>query len=301
MKKIYISLLAVTAALVACNKQGVTERPAVDVPGGQIVLDVSEGFRMEVETKQSATPVTSMPHSLYWGATTGAGSYESLKWAPATATVDVSNGKISTGKYQTSTPTAYNYYAANYNFNIPGSGHVLMTVPDNTYDIIAGKTSSSTSSTTPSVTLGHIFARTGSLTLTAQNGYSISGTPTWKIVGKSDINGTAGEYDMSEGQWTSASTKLSTAMTFTSKPATGTTSTSDIFLIPGTYTVSVTYTLTKGASGEFSKTYTKSSDITLQAGKIHNINGVTTPDDAQDITLSVTLQNWQEVVNDLEF
>ena len=279
MKRIFYSILAVAAVMTACNKQQVAD---VEVPGNageEIILGVDDGF--SVTTK--ATAVTTMPSSLYWGGTTGSGTSEKQKWTAASATV--SSNKIATGKYQTATATSYNYYVANQNFTVPSTGAVTMTIGSSTADgngtdVVSGHTTSATTSTSPSVTLNHIFARTGSLTLTASGGYTLSNV-SWTIVGKGDINGTSGTYNMTTDAWTAASKKLATATAITSS--------SDMYLIPGTYTLSATYTLSKG---DYTGTFTKEADVTLVKGKINNMSGTTTPDPAQGISISLSLTAW---------
>ena len=265
--------LAAAVAAVSCSKPAeLISRQETSAPG-EIVIGVGEDFSAEVSTK--ATAITSVPSTLYWGATTGTSS-ESSKWAATSASV--SSSKINTGHYQTASPTAYNYYVANQSFSVGAT--TSMTVANNNTDVIAGRTAAS-SSLTPSVTLGHIFARTGTLTANAPSGYTISGV-SWKIVGKSDINGTAGTYNMTSGAWSAASTKLSSETSLTSS--------SDMYLIPGTYTIKVTYTLSKG---EWSSTATKSADVTLVQGKINNITGtVNNLGGASEIVLSLSVSDW---------
>lgn len=268
MKKFSVFIIAAIVALsfASCQKN---DRIPNDSEGQEIVLNVGDSF--EVDTK--ATAVTAVPSTLYWGASTGT-STESVKWA--TASASVSSSKINTGKYQTATATAYNYYVANQTFTVAGD----MTVANNNTDIVAGRTASS-SSTTPSVTLNHIFARTGSLTCNTQSGYTISGV-SWKIYGSSsDVQGTAGTYNMKSQSWTAASTKLTSE--------TAITSTSDMYLIPGTYTIKVSYTLTKG---DYSQSFTKTGTVSLTMGKVNNISCTAIGGDAQEIVLSVSLTAW---------
>lgn len=268
MKKFSVFIIAAVAALsfVSCQKN---DRLPNDSEGQEIVLNVGDSF--EVDTK--ATAITTVPSTLYWGASTGT-STESVKWT--TASASVSSSKINTGKYQTATATAYNYYVANQTFTVAGD----MTVANNNTDIVAGRTASS-SSTTPSVTLNHIFARTGSLTCNAQSGYTISGV-SWKIYGSSsDIQGTAGTYNMKSQTWTAASTKLTSE--------TAITSTSDMYLIPGTYTIKVSYTLTKG---DYSQSFTKTGTVSLTMGKVNNISCTAIGGGASEIVLSVSLTAW---------
>lgn len=264
IKYLAITLLYLSSVL-SCQKAD-----PVTHDGNEIVIGVNDEFT--VDTK--ATAIESIPATLYWGASTGT-STETVKWSAASASV--SSSKINTGKYQSVTPTSYNYYVANQTFTVAGA----MTVANNNTDIIVGRTASSTS-TTPSVTLNHIFARTGTLTCNTQSGYSISGI-SWKIVSKGSITGTAGTYNMKSQSWTASSATLS-EQTFTSL--------SDLYLIPGTYTIKVSYTLSKGGSGEYSQSFTKQADVTLVGGKVNNITVTAIGGDASEIVISLSLTAW---------
>lgn len=271
MKK-YIFVLLGVLALAACNKAVVSSDGGVyyDEPQEIVLGMVSDDIDFSVDTK--ATAITSLPSSLYWGATTGSSS-ETAKWSSSSASL--SSGKINTGKYQTATATAYNYYVSNVNMSIGANTTISAS---NGTDVIVGRTAASTS-TTPAVTLNHIFARTGSLTATAPSGFSASNV-SWTIVSKGDISGTAGTYNLRTSAWSSP-TKLTTASALTSS--------SDMYLIPGTYTISVTYTLTKGDNVQ---TYTKSGDVTLVAGKINNIACTLVSNAVNEIQISLTLTAW---------
>ena len=278
MKKISLVLLslAVLAGAVSC------EKPDINHDGGKEIVLGFEGDGLVGVVDTKATAVTALPSSLKWGGTTGGNAAgtaaETVKWATTDGTV--SSSKINTGKYQTATPTAYTYYVANQTFTAGGS----MTVANNNTDIIAGRTAAN-STATPSVTLNHIFARTGSLTtnITSGDGATLSNVSS-KIIGKSTINGTAGPFDMKTQAWTAASTKLATATTLTGA--------SDRYLIPGTYTIQVTATYTKDG---YSKTSTKSCDVILVRNKINNMTFTWPANDgggATQIVVSLSLTAW---------
>lgn len=278
MKKIllYVSLAAVAAVMASCNKQDNPVSEPVKAEAGEIVFSINGGFEAEVETKADA--LTAVPTTVYWGATTGANAAgsatETVKWATASATP--ASGKVKTGKYQTATPTAYTYYVANQTFTAGGN----MTVANNNTDIVAGRTVNN-NTTTPAVALNHIFARTGSLTCNTASGFTISNV-SWKIVGKGEVNGTAGVFNMKTQSWSSASTKLSSQTDITSS--------SDMYLLPGTYTIYVTYTLTKGDNVH---TYTKHADVTLVQGKVNNITCTAVSDiTVSEIQISLSLSAW---------
>ena len=271
MRKTIILAAAALLPLAACNKE---EAPGLLQEPREIVLGLAgDNIDMDVTTK--ATAITAVPASLYWEGTSGTFKSETAKWSSASATV--SSGKIGTGKYQTSTPTAYNYYVANSAITFGAGGSTIAA--SNATDVIAGCTTAATTSTAPAVTLDHVFARTGTLTCNTQSGYTISGV-SWKIVSKTGgTGGTAGTYNIATKAWSGVTALASTAIT----------STSDMYLTPGAYTVTVTYTLT---AGDWKGTFTKSGDVTLVAGKVNSITCTATGGSASQISIGVTLTAW---------
>lgn len=246
------------------------------VHDGEIILGVADGsIDMNVSTK--ATAITSIPGNLNVSRTTGTWKSETTK--NASASKKVSSGKIATGWYQTATATAYNYYVSNAAITFAAGGSTVSA--DNGTDVIAGCTQGANNTTSPSVTLDHVFARSGSLAASAPSGYEISGV-SWKIKSKSGgTGGTKGTYNIATKAWSGVTALAEQAFT----------ASSDLYLTPGEYTISVTYTLTKG---DYSDSTTKSADVTFVAGKVNNIS-TTVPvigDGAADINLSLTLTAW---------
>ena len=279
MKRIivFITLISLSVLAVSCKKEQLRDanREMTDDPSKEIVIGLDPDFDIQFGTETKATAISSIPSSLYWGASTGTlNTGETSKWAAASATV--SSSKINTGKYQTVSPTTYNLFVANQSFST-SSNKTTMTVANNNTDVIYGKVSSNSS--TPSITLDHIFARTGSLTLTSKSGYTDTAT-SWSIVGKGDVTGTAGTFNLSTGTWTSRSSALSSQAI---------TSSSDLYLLPGVYTISVTFT---HSIGDYTSSYTRSADVTLVAGKINNITAVVTGPDIPQIQISLSLTAW---------
>lgn len=286
MKKILIIAAALVATVTtSCNKRLTADLPkAIDI--------VCEGeLPLEVGTK--TTEVASLPSALYWSATTGSTTSQTSKYGSTSGSV--SSGKISTGKYQTATATTYNWYVSNMALT-NNSGGTTISADGTTTDVIAGMTTSN--STEPAVTLSHIFARTGSLTAslsssTSSKGYSLSNV-SWKIVGKSTVNsktvGQKGTYNISKGAFTDVSSSLSSSTAITSS--------SDFYLMPGTYTITCSFRLTLG---DFVKDYSKSGDVTLVAGKKNSITATIDIDEAKPITLSVTLSGWGSQSHSLTF
>lgn len=269
------------SVLGSCQKVQVLEFS--DVLSEEIILSVADGsIDMEVQTK--ATEITAVPTSLYLERTTGTWKSESAK--NGSASVSVSSGKINTGWYQTATPTAYNYYVSNKAITFAAGGSTISVSNDT--DVIAGCTQAATNSTAPSVALDHVFARTASLTCNTQSGYEISNI-SWKIKSKSGgTGGTAGTYNIATGGWSGVTALAETAFN----------DNSDLYLNPGVYTISVTYTLQKDA---WSGTFTRSGDVTFVAGKKNSITCTATGGNASQIVLSVTLNSWGTQSHTLTF
>lgn len=264
--KLYAASLLITGLAAGCAK---SVEPENQHPQ-QIVLCVGDDtIDMDVQTK--ATAITEIPSSLYFSVTTGTrGSSETTK--KASASVSPASGKIATGLYQTANATSYNYYVSNCPISFAASGSTVSA--SNATDVIAGTATSD--STSPSVTLDHIFARTGKLTLNTQDDYVLSKV-SWSI--SSSTGGTSGTYNIAKQVWSSLTALASTSIT----------GSSDMYLVPGNYTLTVKYTLTKG---DWTKSFTKSAVVTLVGGKINNISGTASGGNASEISLSVSLTPW---------
>lgn len=264
--KLYAASLLITGLAAGCAK---SVEPENQHPQ-QIVLCVGDDtIDMDVQTK--ATAITAIPSTLYFSVTTGeSGSSETQK--TASAQVSPASGKIATGLYQTVNATSYNYYVSNCPISFAASGSTVSA--SNTTDVIAGTVTSNT--TSPSVTLDHIFARTGNLTLNTQDGYTLS-VISWKIA--SVTGGISGTYNIAKKTWSSLTPLASTSIK----------GSSDMYLVPGSYTLTVSYTLTKG---DWTQNFTKSASVTLVGGKINNISGTASGGAASAISLTVSLTPW---------
>lgn len=151
--------------------------------------------------------------------------------------------------------------------------------------IVASRTNVSNATSPVSMQFGHILSQVSGLTLTGSG----SGVTT-TVSSASFAHPTYGTYSLSAGSWSSTGGSTSASFTgFSTIIGTGTrTSASDFSVIPGTYTLSVTYTVT---SGEASKTYTKTGTFTLAAGKKSSISA-TLSDDFVGLTISVSVADW---------
>lgn len=272
-----IPVLAALLVLPGCGKG------AVPAPGGEeevkLYLWPAAGTRAQAVTGLSA---------LWWGTTTGgnaAGSGpESVEWSEVDGSAlwgSLSDGILFTGHYvNASAPGVRNYYAANVPFTL-GEAPALDAFNDT--DIVAGRTFGC-SELSPSVSLGHIFARLGTLTMAPQEGYAISEV-SWTICGETPPYGTAGTYDLRDGSWSGCS-GLESALPVNSG--------SDLYLIPGSYTLCCTYTLSRYGQ---SQTLSASASVSLDAGYIHHVSATAVGGSLNDLTVTVNCSIWDSWEN----
>lgn len=238
IKIIAASLLAVGLVLPSCQK-------ALSDPSGDCVsLGVEDALLVSTKT----TALYALPSKLYWSATSGAaGSETSVR---AVSMGNVVAGRIATDLQQIG--TAYNYYVSNVTTSF-SAAKTTMNV-SNTTDAVYGRCALSTS-TDPVVTLNHVFGRTGSFTVYPPEGVVVQ-SANWKIKGKSAINGTSGVFNLTTGAFESASTTLAERSVNSS---------TDLYLIPGTYTVTCSFVLRQGGA---TRSLSCSADVPVVAGKI---------------------------------
>ena len=235
-KSINFLLCAAVAVLgtMSCQKD---DLKSVSSTEEQIILSLADGS-IDMSESTKATEISAMPSSLYLARTSGTWKNETSENESSTFTI--TDSKIATGWYQTSIPTEYNYYVSN----------VAMT--------FAACTQTATDSGTPSLSLDHIFARTATLTCNSQEGYEVSDV-SWKIESKAGgTGGTKGTYNIATKTWSGVTALGQQAFA----------SDSDLYLNPGDYTVTVSYTLSKGS---YSESFTKSGVVNLVAGKKNSI------------------------------
>lgn len=238
-----------------------------------------EGLNLSVTKGLTKAEAVTTLTSVYWGATNGTSGRDTVVYAPVS--LSVSDGSVSTGNYWPADSVAYNYYVSNIAYLWDADNHKATIAASNETDIVAGTAAASYKSS-PKVTLEHIFARTGSLTLEPKEGYTLEGDAVWKIE-SNDNSGVSGVYNIGTKGWSDVSALSQQEFT----------SSSDLYLVPGSYNVEITYTLKKG---DFQKEFTKSANISLEGGVVNNIKATahTGSDDPSEIILSVEIKPWGE-------
>ena len=130
---------------------------------------------------------------------------------------------------------------------------------------------------TPSVRLNHLFARTGTLSVTSSTGYTISNLSV--TIQSNSGAGYKGTYNIYTGGWSNV----------TGLSATTLTSSSDRYLIPGSYKITVSCTRTLG---DYSASFSGSTDITLVGGHKNNISITLTGNPATPIVATASITAW---------
>lgn len=289
MRKSFIILMA-GLALAACNKQ--LDTPVQEGPQ-EIAFTVGTP-----ETRGATEVTTSNISALYVTATTGSSS-ETAAFTSASFTKSGSNW--TGGKYWPASDPGYHFYGANTALTHTASGATVSPANANT-DIVVGYIATSNFKSVNAFTLGHIFAQVGTCTIKAPAGYTLSGV---KVSLKPITSGT---YNLKSGSWNSKGSAASTASYIFGTSSTGvnittaggssTSADNDLWLVPGDYQLTASYTIAKG---DFSKAYTKTATVTLVQGKNNNIglnsNGdpnIPEPDDIAELTFTVTVTPWTD-------
>ncbi len=251
------------AALSSCNVQ----EPSA-LSDSEICFCLG-GLDMQVTTKATVDTVTTANlGGVYWMAREAG----SVRYGPQYRSLD--GAVVYTGEYWPVGGAMYDYCVSNVSFSPAG----VITATNDT-DIVAGAVSGVTSNYC-TVVLDHIFARTGALTVNAQGDYTISDV-SWYIRSRGAVSGTAGSYVIGSG-WSSSGVTALAQRSFDSS--------SDLYLIPGEYTVGITYTATVG---HYTENLVREADVTLQQGMVSSITALV-GGDAREVTFRVSVTPWGE-------
>ncbi len=277
MRTLRVIIDSVLFVILAVSVPGCNKFPELSGSGDQIAF-LAEGIPIHLTTKTEAV-VQSGFGSMYVSATTGAVGSEASAWNSYqfTASAGVFTG-VSGGKWWPGSNPGYHFYASNVSLTHSASGATVMAT--NATDVICAYLPSPTYKATNTLTFSHVFARLGSVTLTAGSGYTITGVSI-RIIPK-----TAGTYNLRTGEWTGLTDGSSTEIA----DATPGTKSNDIYMVPGTYEVLASWTATKG---DYLQTFTDMSvDVTLTAGMVTSLT-TELGGFATDISFAVSVTPWE--------
>ena len=283
MKSLRILTLVLVAASVfgSCAKE-LTDLPDITSGSETISFGMDGSFSAKVETK--ATEVTSLS-SFYVTAVTGSAGSESNVWnsvqfnqvpgsSPATYAGD---------KFWPSSDPGYKFYGSNVALNFAAGGTYVNA--SNATDVVCAYLSSPTYKTKNTLTFEHIFARLCRVDVAAQTGYTVSNISMYitpKTGGTYNLRTGAGHTDGTG--WSSVATGSATLIS----DKTGATN-NDIYMVPGNYTITCTWTATDASGASVTHT-NKSSTLPIKGGATNNISVVL----GGDILLGVDLQDYCE-------
>ena len=285
MKRLTANILLLSFMLVACQRESVPALTPPDSTGRVPVILLADGnnYGDEFKTKAGVT-VTDGTNltSFYASATTGTSGSETESWTSAEF---IKDGDIySGGKYWPISNPGYHFYGSNSPLTFTSAGNTIQAT--NNLDIVCGYLSTSDYKMSNTLTFRHIFARLGTLTVEAKDGYEMSDISI-TITPK-----TGGTYNLRTGDGRNNGTGWSdlttgTAVELTSG-VTGSKNT-DLYLVPGIYTLTATWTATRG---EYVETFTaKTRDVQLLAGKVSNITTIL-GGRAVPLELKVYVEEW---------
>lgn len=279
MYKPLVTILGLTAILAGFSSCEGVEQPGGNT--GEIVLRIdSDRIDIQQTTKAESGIVFygptegGIPDKLYYSATIGS-SKEQSKWQSALKNVE--EGKIKTGIYQSLVATEYNHYLSNSQLNYDNGNTYILA--DNSKDVLIGKVR--TTNVSPSITLSHALARSGSLTCNPQPGYTIKNV-SWQIESKSGSQGggCADRYNITTNSWMGPRTPLTKQNLPTD---------ASFLCVPGVYYIYVTYTL---CIGDYEKTLTKKGEVNFKQGMRNHFICTAIGGDAKEIAISVDVAPW---------
>ncbi len=295
--------------LCACQR---LDAPA-DVPsfaGTEIVFDAIDQ-EDDVETK--VTPVTSLFGNNAFYAGFSASKYNDANLYTTWMNIAFSETgsgthKFKGGKYWPNDPSYPSYTFAASNVLMTNVSETLngqqtfvpcISMPASALDtdIICVYNASVTHGAECPMVFRHIFARLGKLTITAEDGYTISNVTVTIYDGHTF--GSSYYYNMKNGTFSNPvmANPLSSTRTFSIANSTPGEKANDICFIPGVYTVRATWTATKGG-------YTESFDVTdtvdLERAKLTDLSAEL-GGEAAKVTFGVTVHPWNTDSKVLEF
>ena len=262
MKKIIL----LTAAGLLCCACSVKDHPVL--PDDGLIRFYAEGLNTTVSTKTAA--ITSLD-SFNVIATTGTAGSETQVWGP----VQFSGNPYSADKYWPASDPKYHFYAANTDLSFSAQGCGI-TVADASIDIVAAYLPDPSYKNSNNLTFHHIFTRIGTIQVNAPSDYTITDV---SLALSAPVSGS---YNLRTGAW-SPGTSVSQSLNVGSN---------DVYVVPGTYTLTVNYTLSKG---DYTDSFSKSGSVTLEKGKINKISTTVPEGSATEIRFSVTIDPWTEI------
>lgn len=283
MKKtiLFLAGAALLATTLSCNKDAAVSVSPEDQLTDQIQFR-TKWPAMVVDTKTTA--VVEEGFSAFNASATTGTSSESEVW---TSQAFTKSGDVFKGdKWWPKDNPSYHFYASNVPLTFTASGNTVAAT--NATDVVCAYLATPGYKVTNSLAFSHIFARLGSVTVSETDGYTISDIDI-KITPK-----TGGTYnlksgfEMTDGTGWSSLTTGSPVSIASSSPGV---QSNDIYLVPGEYTLTASWTATKG---NYTQSFSsKNLSVNLVAGKI-NLISAQIKGDATEVVFTVSVAAWDD-------
>lgn len=280
---IYTCMLVVALlSAVSCSKQ---EQPvwsdnriAFRAGGPGVDLDI------RTRTVSETTASTLESSGFYVSAVTGSAGSESSVWNSVSFTKD---GTYFEGdKYWPNSNPSYKFYASSLAITYAAAGSTVNA--SNTSDVVCSYMASPTYKSPNTFIFEHIFARIGDVTVSARDGYTITG------VSVSITPKTGGVYNMRTGSGQSDGTGWSSVTTGSATNianATPGTKSNDLYLVPGNYDIAFSWTASKGGYSEAQSRTIK--NVAVTGGKVNSFSAGLTGS-ASEIEFGVSITPWTD-------
>lgn len=283
IKYLFLTISVMLLALAACNKQGLADSGTME----EIAFTV-DGMSIDAEVATKATAVTASDlTSFAVNCVTGSAGSDVQAWSNVTFTKD--NTVWKGDKWWPLSNPSYRFYATypdTYTMTYVAGGPTIAA--STAHDIVCAYASAPTYKSSNALAFTHIFARVKNMTVQAADGYTITGI-TINITPK-----TGGTYNLytgsgqTDGTGWSATTSGSATNIANATPGT---KTNDLYLVPGSYTLTASWTATKD---NYTQTFTgKTVNVNLVAGKTNNITANLTGN-GTEIVFSVSVAAWAD-------
>ena len=304
INKYVIMAGAALLALGACNKQEVAGVSEMD---GQIKFLLDGDFSATVETRADPSIVygasgnKSKPDNIYVAAAYGSSPSTNSPGFTSTQFSVSGTNPYTGGKYWAAqSSNSYTFYASTKAVTY-SSGSASITPSATIADDLYGTATASYSGTSyptngaVSMTMHHIYARIGFCNVSAPANYTISNLSVTVVPKLPTANArfTFSTSNSGVGSWSTTASHYSDGSAVTLCTATGITTDQHVWLVPGTYTLTFSYTISRdGYSETFSGSTAKTASVSIQQGVVNNITATLPSGNDSEININVTVDDW---------
>lgn len=292
-KTLLLLALAGTSLATACEKTLEYAPKTESSPAREITFGLTGTTNTDVATKATTQVDLTNLGTLYVSAMSGSNyAFQNAEFTKGT------DDKWRGGKYWPASNPYYKFSASNISLDL-GSSHPSLSVQNTNTDVLAAYLDNPSFENENALTLRHVFAQLGTVTMKAPAGYTVTNL---KLKFRPIQQG---KYYIDTDTWSPGYAVNSDVYIFGEQSAgvdldAGSAKTSqdhDLWLLPGDYTLTATYTISKG---DYSRSKTARATVTLYRGFNNNIglNGdeanIPEPTDIKEISFTVTVTPWSD-------